>query len=604
MKKGISLATLSIVVLLMIILATTITTTGAFVLNNSKKVKFASEIALVQEMVDEYASKKLDEYPTSSVVVVDLSNVSSNAIAEFSEEIENKNEITLYEIDFSLLGKTDLTYGNKQNDDETDVYAVSKKTGKVYYVKGVKIGKNVYYTLNDELKSSINYSSNLNAVTKDGIVFSTSKSSWTNKNIDSTIKVPSSSEYKNITVSILQNNNVKNVVMSDAKKGYKIFNITNVEGNYEVTVNYSKNSNPSTQNFSVSNFDNEAPKFTISKTQKLINESDNIKQTYVKVDVENDVSGIRYTKYETDTIDSNIAKQYFNSNGIEFKDGAFTVDKFTKNVTVYVEDKAGNYSIQTITLDTTATENDYIKEGLVLHLDGFSSPKNIGSNNVWEDISKNKNNAILYNMDGINGYYDENKKGYTFLQNDSYAKTIDKLGITGDSLYTIEVVSEVIKESPTGPNSPIWFGEEKYNGVSGEAVFLSYSDSGTNLTANFINTWASSSSFDSIINKVVNSSIRKVKTGETSVGDKSYVKLTLNSKTLVQNNGISVLGSMPTTMVSNIKNSQAEIGRSWQYQNEDRSFCGTIYSIRVYNRALSDKEINQNYKIDKIRFGI
>lgn len=34
------------------------------------------------------------------------------------------------------------------------------------------------------------------------------------------------------------------------------------------------------------------------------------------------------------------------------------------------------------------------------------------------------------------------------------------------------------------------------------------------------------------------------------------------------------------------------------------SLNGEIYSIRVYNRALTQEEINQNYEIDKIRFNI
>ena len=31
---------------------------------------------------------------------------------------------------------------------------------------------------------------------------------------------------------------------------------------------------------------------------------------------------------------------------------------------------------------------------------------------------------------------------------------------------------------------------------------------------------------------------------------------------------------------------------------------GKIYSVRVYNRALTEDEINHNYEMDKKRFGI
>ena len=33
-------------------------------------------------------------------------------------------------------------------------------------------------------------------------------------------------------------------------------------------------------------------------------------------------------------------------------------------------------------------------------------------------------------------------------------------------------------------------------------------------------------------------------------------------------------------------------------------FKGTIYCIRIYNRALTEEEIKQNYEIDKQRYGI
>ena len=33
-------------------------------------------------------------------------------------------------------------------------------------------------------------------------------------------------------------------------------------------------------------------------------------------------------------------------------------------------------------------------------------------------------------------------------------------------------------------------------------------------------------------------------------------------------------------------------------------FNGKIYSVRLYNRILSDEEVKYNYEIDKVRFGI
>ena len=51
-----------------------------------------------------------------------------------------------------------------------------------------------------------------------------------------------------------------------------------------------------------------------------------------------------------------------------------------------------------------------------------------------------------------------------------------------------------------------------------------------------------------------------------------------------------------------IQNKKLTIGGAeWNY---GISLNGSIYTIRFYNRALTEKEIEQNYNIDKIRYNI
>ena len=38
--------------------------------------------------------------------------------------------------------------------------------------------------------------------------------------------------------------------------------------------------------------------------------------------------------------------------------------------------------------------------------------------------------------------------------------------------------------------------------------------------------------------------------------------------------------------------------------NEEKWFKGNIYSVKVYNHALTDEEVAYNYAIDKARFNI
>lgn len=58
------------------------------------------------------------------------------------------------------------------------------------------------------------------------------------------------------------------------------------------------------------------------------------------------------------------------------------------------------------------------------------------------------------------------------------------------------------------------------------------------------------------------------------------------------------------TFTSNLVDSKIQVGRHWQYGNQNRTFFGSIQAIRIYNRALTDEEIDMNYQIDKVRFNI
>ena len=55
-------------------------------------------------------------------------------------------------------------------------------------------------------------------------------------------------------------------------------------------------------------------------------------------------------------------------------------------------------------------------------------------------------------------------------------------------------------------------------------------------------------------------------------------------------------------------NSKIRFGRTWYYSNgstgDITTFFGSIQSVRVYNRVLTNEEITQNYNVDKTRFNI
>lgn len=342
MKKGLTFLTIVVAVIVMMIFATTATIAVVNVANDSTKTKFATEVAYIQEAVNNYYIKN-NEYPVGESVTVDLQNVKVNDIVQFVNEDKNNNSVIMYIIDRSLLGNIETIYGNSIEEGSNDVYAVSKKTGKVYYLKGVKAGNTTYFTLTDELKERINYvDKDESAIIKDSISFKPSTTEWTNKNVVTTVRVPD--KYSDISVNIL-NNGVSTPFTNSTYVGdFYEYKIDTVAGNYTINVSYKNNNGENlTQSYSVSNYDNEPPTLEVSNKKDLNSSEGNY--SYVKINSKNDnLSGIKCIKYERENIDDSDIETYFKTNGLELKEDIIEIKDNTSYVTIYIEDNAGNFA--------------------------------------------------------------------------------------------------------------------------------------------------------------------------------------------------------------------------------------------------------------------
>ena len=151
MKRGITAVSSAILVVVITILSSVVVISSYSSIENSKRTVFAIELSNIQENVTRYYEDSLNnEYPTNnSKYTLDLSSVTSSSLDQFSGELRINKQVYLYEVDFSLLGITDTAYGNKKTED--DVYVLSKETGKVYYVQGIKANNKTYYTLTEDL---------------------------------------------------------------------------------------------------------------------------------------------------------------------------------------------------------------------------------------------------------------------------------------------------------------------------------------------------------------------------------------------------------------------------------------------------------------------
>lgn len=282
---------------------------------------------------------------------------------------------------------------------------------------------------------------------------------------------------------------------------------------------------------------------------------------------------------------------------INEKYGTASEDAFTS--------KDGNYTINLS--EIVGWKNQYIQDNLILHYDGINNTGegdyvNNENATVWKDLSGNNNDGILYNMDTDTGYYSLEDDGYVFLENSSYIESTKNIGISGDAKFTVEVVAN-LWEDGTNPNYsaynnpiPLWFGGS--TPTVGSVCYFSYLRSSNKFAVSFINNLVMSDTEYKIVGKNIYMSFRKTKQGQINLGDTDIGKINYNGQNVSNTYG----GT--SVFTPNIVDSKVQVGRGWQYNNENRTFYGAIKAIRIYNRALTDEEINNNYELDKDRFNI
>ncbi len=152
-KRGITLIVLTVTIVVLVILATTIVYTGSDLVNDTKKSEFAKEIYTIKTMLKEYNFRE-GKYPVVDKIDISLSSFDSSFVKQFSNESGySSGTISLSEIDLYELGVDNISRGTGET--LKDKYFVSEETGNVYYLEGEKYGKNIYYTLTDELKGYI-----------------------------------------------------------------------------------------------------------------------------------------------------------------------------------------------------------------------------------------------------------------------------------------------------------------------------------------------------------------------------------------------------------------------------------------------------------------
>ena len=214
---------------------------------------------------------------------------------------------------------------------------------------------------------------------------------------------------------------------------------------------------------------------------------------------------------------------------------------------------------------------DYVQDGLVLLLDGIKNTRNghSASTNVWEDLSGNNYDYTLNNIqiNDNNIYF----KG----TNNSYALRKENLSeIFGNTLYDDRTIEIVVKDTS---NSHIWICG---NSSSRKAIGIYVGRLTVSISPDNVSTFSLKNS----VLKVNNYSILHKKEGEICAYQ--------NNEQLVNTNNLNCWAH------------SGEVSYIGNRSTNGAPLKGEIYSIRVYNRILTEKEINHNYMVDKARYGI
>ena len=229
-----------------------------------------------------------------------------------------------------------------------------------------------------------------------------------------------------------------------------------------------------------------------------------------------------------------------------------------------------------------------ITSGLVLNLDAGDSSSYPGSGTTWYDLSGNGNNGTLFN--GV-GYNSSNLGSLSFDGTNDYSTIPDITGVTDFSTsnnYTVDFwtyLSSTQNNTQSADNDVV----EKWSASGGGYPYVFRYIRSTQLMSVVV---YDGSSVNSISIQISHSNWWNI----CGVFNWSSSLLT------VYGNGGSVTGSTALNLTGDITNNSAlnlmRRGNGFNYAT------GNLSMLKIYNRALTASEVQQNFNVRKSRYGL
>lgn len=222
-----------------------------------------------------------------------------------------------------------------------------------------------------------------------------------------------------------------------------------------------------------------------------------------------------------------------------------------------------------------------VRSGLVLHLDAANIKSYPGSGTVWTDLSGNANNGTL--VGGV-GYSAANAGGLVFDGANDYVTVANSASMRPSTELTVECVIKPTS-TPGSWSQLIGYGQADY--VNGN--YLLFLETGTTICR--------------ALARVNNTEYRCNTLYTAPVNQNTHITFTMKTGDAIRSyfNGVAdITTALPAgTFTYNGTTSGYQIGSpggSW--------FPGSMYFLKIYNRALTAAEVQQNFNAARGRFGI
>lgn len=157
-RSGISMFILLITVIVIIILASTITLSISSLSNKHKINIFVNNLSTIEEYISSLNILK-EEMPFDEDLTIDevRAKLETENLEAFNNEIlSNGDNTTTYfkKVNLSKLEINEKNTGYEKKG-QNDIYIYSENTGIVYYLKGIKLDENIYFSINDKLTNIV-----------------------------------------------------------------------------------------------------------------------------------------------------------------------------------------------------------------------------------------------------------------------------------------------------------------------------------------------------------------------------------------------------------------------------------------------------------------